>query len=111
MLPSEAAGFDLFFLIFSGPLCYSLGLAVSIQRQAIKCCSGVKDFNVDRWYGLLVPAVTLPAIVAKIKADVNQALSAPEVRKKLCRRAPVSTSFRAKPFKRSTTMTGGVMKS
>ena len=45
--------------------------------------AGVKDFNVDTWYGLLAPAGTPPAIVAKINADVNQALSTPEVRQKL----------------------------
>jgi tripartite-type tricarboxylate transporter receptor subunit TctC len=45
--------------------------------------AGVKGFNVDTWYGLLAPAGTPPAIIARINADVNEALSAPEVRQKL----------------------------
>lgn len=45
--------------------------------------AGVKDFNVDTWYGLLAPAGTPSAIVAKINADVNEALADAQVQQKL----------------------------
>jgi tripartite-type tricarboxylate transporter receptor subunit TctC len=44
---------------------------------------GFADTSADNWYGLLVPAKTPPAIVAKLHDAVVAALDAPDVREKL----------------------------
>jgi len=45
--------------------------------------SGFKGFEASTWYGLLAPAGTPPAVVAKLNAEVNRALATPEVRQRL----------------------------
>jgi len=45
--------------------------------------SGYKGFEASTWYGLLAPAGTPAAIVAKLNAEVNRALGTPEVRQRL----------------------------
>ena len=45
--------------------------------------SGYKDFEVDQWYGVVAPAGTLAAIVAKLNAVINQSLSSPELKARL----------------------------
>ncbi len=45
--------------------------------------SGFKGFEASTWYGLLAPAGTPAAVVAKLNAEVNRALAAPEVRQRL----------------------------
>jgi len=45
--------------------------------------SGVPDFEVNSWYGLMAPAGTPAAILDKINADVHTALGAPEVEKRM----------------------------
>lgn len=45
--------------------------------------SGIPDFNVDIWYGLLAPAKTPPAIVKKISDDLARVLTDPELLSKL----------------------------
>jgi len=44
---------------------------------------GFADTSADNWYGLLAPAKTPPAVVAKLNAAVTAALSDPTVREKL----------------------------
>jgi tripartite-type tricarboxylate transporter receptor subunit TctC len=44
---------------------------------------GFPDTSADNWYGLLAPAQTPPAVVAKLHAAVVAALNAPDVREKL----------------------------
>jgi tripartite-type tricarboxylate transporter receptor subunit TctC len=44
---------------------------------------GFADTSADNWYGLLAPAKTPPAVVAKLHAAVVAALEAPDVREKL----------------------------
>jgi tripartite-type tricarboxylate transporter receptor subunit TctC len=41
--------------------------------------SGYPGFVADQWYGLVAPAGTPPAVVARLNADVNQVLALPEV--------------------------------
>ena len=41
--------------------------------------SGLPGFEVTGWYGLAVPAATPPATVARLNAEANRALAAPEV--------------------------------
>ncbi len=45
--------------------------------------SGVPGFEVIGWFGILAPATTPPAIVAKLQTDIAAAISAPEIHKHL----------------------------
>ena len=45
--------------------------------------SGVPDFEVNSWYGLMATAATPAAILDKINADMHTALRAPEVEKRM----------------------------
>jgi tripartite-type tricarboxylate transporter receptor subunit TctC len=45
--------------------------------------SGVANFEVNSWYGLMAPAGTPAAILDKINADMHTALRAPEVEKRM----------------------------
>jgi tripartite-type tricarboxylate transporter receptor subunit TctC len=45
--------------------------------------SGVPNFDVTSWYGLMAPAGTPAAILDKINADMHTALRAPEVEKRM----------------------------
>lgn len=45
--------------------------------------SGVPNFEVNSWYGLMAPAGAPAAILDKINADMNTALRAPEVEKRM----------------------------
>ncbi len=45
--------------------------------------SGLPGFEATSWFGILAPAGTSPAIVARINADVNQWLQSPEAKEKL----------------------------
>lgn len=45
--------------------------------------SGFPGFEVSVWFGLMAPANTPPAIIAKLNADANRALAQADLRKKL----------------------------
>lgn len=45
--------------------------------------AGLKDYDTSTWGGLLAPAGTPKDVVAKLNAEVNKALAAPDVREKL----------------------------
>jgi tripartite-type tricarboxylate transporter receptor subunit TctC len=45
--------------------------------------SGVPNFEVNSWYGLMAPTGTPAAILDKINADMHTALRAPEVEKRM----------------------------
>jgi tripartite-type tricarboxylate transporter receptor subunit TctC len=45
--------------------------------------AGLKGFDVPSWYGAMVPAATPPALVARIQAEIEAAVNAPDVRAKL----------------------------
>jgi len=45
--------------------------------------SGFPGFEAESWNGLLAPAKTPPQIIARLNAEVNKALSAPDVRETL----------------------------
>lgn len=45
--------------------------------------SGLPDFIVDGWYGILAPAGTPPAIVNKISADMARAMQTPDTRERI----------------------------
>ena len=44
---------------------------------------GYPNTHAENWYGLLAPARTPPAVIAKINQAVTTALNDPDVRKKL----------------------------
>ncbi|MBP7564407.1 MAG: tripartite tricarboxylate transporter substrate binding protein [Burkholderiaceae bacterium] len=45
--------------------------------------SGYSGFEADQWYGVVAPAGTPPAIVAKLNRQINELLSSPEISSKL----------------------------
>jgi tripartite-type tricarboxylate transporter receptor subunit TctC len=45
--------------------------------------AGVPGYDAMQWYGLLAPAGTPPAIVARLQADIARALNLPDVKEKL----------------------------
>ena len=53
--------------------------------------SGYKDFEADQWYGVVTPAGTPAAIVAKLNMQINQSLNAPELKSRLNNEGAVAT--------------------
>jgi tripartite-type tricarboxylate transporter receptor subunit TctC len=47
--------------------------------------SGVRDFDISTWFGVLVPAATPKEIVAKLNAEISRALTLPDVKERLAR--------------------------
>ena len=47
--------------------------------------SGVRDFDISTWFGVLVPAATPPDIVAKLNAEIARALTLTDVKARLAR--------------------------
>jgi tripartite-type tricarboxylate transporter receptor subunit TctC len=45
--------------------------------------SGVPDYEIVNWYGLLVPAGTPAAVIDKLNKGINQVLARPDVRERL----------------------------
>jgi tripartite-type tricarboxylate transporter receptor subunit TctC len=45
--------------------------------------AGLPGFDIATWFGLLAPAGTPPAVIAKWNADVVKILSSPEMRERL----------------------------
>lgn len=44
---------------------------------------GIKDYEINTWFGFVAPAGTPPAIVARLNAEFAKILSSPEAREKL----------------------------
>lgn len=44
---------------------------------------GVKGFDSSQWFGMLAPAGTPPAVIAKINADLQRVLALPDVKERL----------------------------
>ncbi len=59
--------------------------------------SGVAGFEADQWYGLVAPAGTPAAVVARLNAEVNRALALPDVMEQFAREGavPVPTTPQA----------------
>jgi tripartite-type tricarboxylate transporter receptor subunit TctC len=45
--------------------------------------SGVKDFDINSWFGILVPAKTPKAIIEKLNTELNAALAVAEMRERM----------------------------
>jgi tripartite-type tricarboxylate transporter receptor subunit TctC len=54
--------------------------------------SGVPNFEVNSWYGLMAPASTPAAILDKINADMHTALRSPEVEKRMLERGDAAVA-------------------
>lgn len=62
--------------------------------------SGLPDYQALGWFGLLAPAATPPATLARLHDDVNRVLALPEVRKDLIAKAAAPGSGSAGEFGR-----------
>ena len=45
--------------------------------------SGVPDYQINAFHGILAPAGTPPAVIARLEKDITDVLKSPEVSKKL----------------------------
>jgi len=55
----------------------------NIAFRFLESESGFKDFEVDSWYAMFVPANTPKAAVDRLNAAANKVLASPEVKEKL----------------------------
>lgn len=53
--------------------------------------SGVPGFAADQWYGIVAPAGTPAAVVARLNAEINKALALPDVAQQLALEGAVPT--------------------
>jgi tripartite-type tricarboxylate transporter receptor subunit TctC len=53
--------------------------------------SGYKNFEADQWYGVVAPAGTPKDIVQKLNLQINAALNAPELKKRLSAEGALAT--------------------
>jgi len=60
--------------------------------------SGYKDFEADQWYGMVAPAGTPKDIVAKLNAQINQALASPELKTRLNNEGAIATPTTPEAF-------------
>jgi tripartite-type tricarboxylate transporter receptor subunit TctC len=76
--------------------------------------SGVADFDINSWVGLVAPAKTPRAIVERLTAELNTALADPEVRAKLEVSGIAATPGTAESFsatiRKELALYGGVVK-
>jgi tripartite-type tricarboxylate transporter receptor subunit TctC len=45
--------------------------------------SGLPGYEIDLWFGLMAPSRTPPAVLARLNAELNKVLQAPEMRERL----------------------------
>lgn len=60
--------------------------------------SGFAGFEADQWYGIVAPAGTPAAVVARLNAEINKALALPEVAQQLAVEGAVPTPTTPKAF-------------
>jgi tripartite-type tricarboxylate transporter receptor subunit TctC len=60
--------------------------------------SGFAGFEADQWYGVVAPAGTPAAVVARLNAEINKALALPEVAQQLAAEGAVPTPAAPKEF-------------
>jgi len=80
-----------------------LGAASATRNAALPAVAtlaeqGFPDTSADNWYGLLAPARTPPAVVAKLNAAVTTVLAAPDVRDKLIRSGAIPAPTSSQDF-------------
>jgi tripartite-type tricarboxylate transporter receptor subunit TctC len=57
--------------------------------------SGVKNYSVETWWGLVAPAKLPAELVSKLNAVINEAAASPEIRKRFADEG--AEPFRGKP--------------
>jgi tripartite-type tricarboxylate transporter receptor subunit TctC len=62
--------------------------------------SGVADYQALGWFGVLAPAATPPAVLAKLNEDINRLLANPDVRKELVAKGAAPGSMTTAEFGR-----------
>jgi tripartite-type tricarboxylate transporter receptor subunit TctC len=60
--------------------------------------AGYRDFEADQWYGVVAPAGTPREIVARLNAQINLALNAPELKARLVSEGAVATPTTPEAF-------------
>ena len=60
--------------------------------------SGHPGFDADQWYGIVAPAGTPDAVVARLNAEINKALQQPAVVQQLAAEGAIPTPRTAKAF-------------
>lgn len=61
--------------------------------------SGYPGFEADQWYGVVAPAGTPAAVVARLNAEINKALALPEVAQQLAVEGAVPTPTTPQAFR------------
>ena len=76
--------------------------------------SGVADFDVSVWWGLMAPGATPPAVVSRLNAELQKVLSEPSFQARLAELGAVTTTGTAAQFgefiRAETTRWGKVIK-
>src|SRR5882724_2360832 len=72
-------------------------VAISPETPTIRE-SGVKDFDVNPWWGIFGPAGLSPSIVAKINADVAEILKTPDFQEVLAKQGGTSLTSTPEEF-------------
>jgi tripartite-type tricarboxylate transporter receptor subunit TctC len=80
-----------------------LGAASAVRNAALPQVptlaeQGFSDTSADNWYGLLAPARTPPAVVAKLHDAVAAVLAMPDVREKLIRSGAIPAPTSSQEF-------------
>ena len=60
--------------------------------------SGYPGFEADQWYGVVAPAGTPAAVVARLNGEINKALASPEVAQQLATEGAIATPGTPKDF-------------
>jgi tripartite-type tricarboxylate transporter receptor subunit TctC len=47
--------------------------------------SGFPSMQVETWYGVMAPAGTPPAVIAKLNAEINQLLTLPDIKEAMAK--------------------------
>jgi tripartite-type tricarboxylate transporter receptor subunit TctC len=61
----------------------SLAPVASLPDVPTIAASGLPDFEAIQWYGVVAPARTPPAVIARLNAEIGRALQAPEIKARL----------------------------
>ena len=60
--------------------------------------SGYPGFEADQWYGVVAPAGTPAGVVAKLNAQINQALTAPDMKTRMNNEGAIATPATPEAF-------------
>jgi tripartite-type tricarboxylate transporter receptor subunit TctC len=60
--------------------------------------SGLPGFEATSWFGIVAPAGTPPAIIARINADIDQWLQSPDVKEKLLAQGAIAAGGTPEQF-------------